>query len=607
MQRSLAGLNDELASALGRGARLPDRDQHRRGRRGRSRRPARPSSPATRSTSPSGSSRRRSRADPDRDGDVPARQGRRHGRAARAVHARRGRASGVDADATRRRRRDAPPGYARRLDAPLVGRAGELATLEAAIERRFVDEGRCGVVTLRRARRGSASRGSRARSRRVSTGERRVAPGRCLAVRRRDHVLAARRARARISAASRRSLGAIARRCRRRRGARAPARGDRRVRRSPLRATSSSGVSGGCSRQSPATGRCSSASRISTGPSRRCSISSSTSSRSQRRRSSCCATRDRSSWRRGRAGRATRSRARTSSRTTETAELVAVARRHGRRGRRVRSRRRRRATRCSPSSSPRWSLETGDGAAGDDSSCPASIQALLAARLDSLDARGTPSARARLGRRQGVLASAPSRTSRHADDRAQRRGCAARARAQGARRARARGETRRGHVPASATRLIRDVTYAGIPKSDARGPARGLRRWLAAQPAGLRRARRDRRLPRRAGVRVSLRARARRRRGRARSPSRRRELLGSRRPAGVRREDMPAAADCSDGRSTLLAERPSASAILVELEERRSWAAGGSSGRRRLARGGHRVRGGAAATARTELRGTISS
>ena len=199
-------------------------------------------------------------------------------------------------------------GYERRLDAPLVGRERESATLEAAIAL-ALGEGRCGS-SLCSGPRGSASRGSRARSARVSTERRRVVSGRCLAY---------------GGGITYWPLVELVRGPRRPRGDRGHDRDCRRrtrrrsstcARRSetptpPPRATSSSGESDACSRQSPATGRCSSASRTSTGPSPRCSISSSTSWPSAAARSSCCATRARTSWRRDPAGPVHGSRART--------------------------------------------------------------------------------------------------------------------------------------------------------------------------------------------------------------------------------------------------------------------------------------------------------
>ena len=139
-------------------------------------------------------------------------------------------------------------------------------------DRALFAESRCGVLTLDRPR-GRREVAARPRDRSSSsTASARVVAGRCLAVRRRDHVLAAGRAGAR----PRRNRGrrrAIAVRRRRARRARASSLRHRRFRRSSRRATSSSGASGACSRALPGSGRCSSASRTSTGPSPPCSTS----------------------------------------------------------------------------------------------------------------------------------------------------------------------------------------------------------------------------------------------------------------------------------------------------------------------------------------------
>ncbi len=72
------------------------------------------------------------------------------------------------------------PAFDRQLDAPLVGRADELARLRAAFEA-AVAERRCRLVTVARAARESASRGSPASSSPTLAGEATVLSGRCLA------------------------------------------------------------------------------------------------------------------------------------------------------------------------------------------------------------------------------------------------------------------------------------------------------------------------------------------------------------------------------------------------------------------------------------------
>ena len=171
MQRHLAELNAELRANVGRRARLPDRHQHGRGRRGRPRdgrgvRDRRRGQP--RQATGAG---RRAGDDPDRDGDVPAREGRRQGRAARAVH-RQGEERGRLPFPARRGGR-AAAGYARRLDAPLIGRTTS-STRSGRCHRRVRRAGPLRIVGVTRpgrdrqvpARARAASGGSRTTRRR---------------------------------------------------------------------------------------------------------------------------------------------------------------------------------------------------------------------------------------------------------------------------------------------------------------------------------------------------------------------------------------------------------------------------------------------------------
>ena len=211
-----------------------------------------------------------------------------------------------------------------------------------------------------------------------------------------------------------------------------------------------------------------------------------------------------------------RARARGRSRTTRPPSCSTRSRSRSRSTptRAPRSSPRRRAIRSSSSSSPLTPLERAARARPR----PASLESLLASRLDTARARRARRARACRRRRARVHAGR-RRSALHA--RARPASCD---RADGARppasRPARRPSDRRRRVPASTTPSIRDATYAAVAKTERARLHEQLARWLDAA----RRARRDRRPPPRAGGPEPARRRRRRAhagRGSRRAPRRR--------------------------------------------------------------------------------------
>ena len=92
--------------------------------------------------------------------------------------------------------------------------------------------------------------------------------------------------------------------------------------------------------------------------------------------------------------------------------------------------------------------------------------------------------------------------------------------------------------------LIRDVAYGGIPKSVRADIHESFAAWLQIErPRGIRRPRRDRRLPPRAGAPLPHRARAQATQRTSSLAARAARLLGEAGRQAFARDDMPAAAD----------------------------------------------------------------
>ena len=141
--------------------------------------------------------------------------------------------------------------------------------------------------------------------------------------------------------------------------------------------------------------------------------------------------------------------------------------------------------------------------AGDEVVVPPTLKALLAARLDQLERARSVGARACGGRGRGLPSwrRAGARRERGAGD-AAARGAAA----QGADSARPVDASPATTAFASAILLIRDAAYDATAEGDSGGAARALRRLARAERRRPGRARRDPRLPPRAGLPLPHRA-----------------------------------------------------------------------------------------------------
>ena len=222
------------------------------------------------------------------------------------------------------------------------------------------------------------------------------------------------------------------------------------------------------------------------------------------------------------------------------------------------------------------------------SSSPPTIQALLAERLDRLEAGERDDPRARRDRRQGVLARGAVTDLSPAGAAPRRRPAPARARAQGAHLPEPHASASSARTAsASATGSIRDAAYDGDPEGARAALPRVVRRLARAQRGrAADRDRGDRRLPPRAGRTAARRARAGRRRGTRRSPRRAVERARRRRAgARSRRDDMPAAREparpggLARHRRRPGAARADARALERVLDGRRADAGRGSAGR----------------------------
>ena len=236
-----------------------------------------------------------------------------------------------------------------------------------------------------------------------------------------------------------------------------------------------------------------------------------------------------------------------------------------------RSRRRARGSPRPPrairSSSSRWSRCSRRRRRG---AIPPTIQALLAARLDRLEPLERARARARRGRRQGVLARRGAELS-PADERADVSARAALARAQGARPPGALALSSATTASASGTLLIRDAAYAGIPKGVARRAARALRALARGRASAARTSSSATTSSRRTGTGPSSGSPT--ARG---SPTRRRPARRRRRRAFAR-DDTPAAANLLE-RALELARLPRDQAELLRDLAGARWATGDVAG-----------------------------